>query len=375
MKSYQNSLLSLAALGIAVIMLCFGSAARADSWAPPERRETLSVNGQFRFTAYPASDGKVRAFHKDEGKSHSAVRPSATGRLERKRARGGWETVWKAPLANLIAPTDALVTDDGRYVVTFDNWYSTGHGENVIVIYRADGSIVRSMTLTDLVPDYYKDVLSHSVSSIFWRDHAELSPNGQVVSVDVFEAGATFLSETSSVRFRIALEDGTVTAPDEPEWTAALNKARRFALDLVRAGLQREHMTRNPITAPAGCASRDWDIYLHEVFERQAPVGSGPNYVSSHIMLPADADDHERRLINFIWAPGNRYGHDQRLALAAPCASDALLAAAKAVAKKGGRQGRDLSRHDAVGCGGEGGLRSGHTGAYPDRDQDDLDRP
>jgi hypothetical protein len=51
-------------------------------------------------------------------------------------------------------------------------------------------------------------------------------------------------------------------------------------------------------------------------------------------MLPAGAEDYERRLINFTWAPGNRHPYNQRLALAAPCASGILVSAAKAVAKR-----------------------------------------
>ena len=41
---------------------------------------------------------------------------------------------------------------------------------HTLVIYREDGSLVRSMMLTDLVPDFYMATLSHSVSSISWRD-------------------------------------------------------------------------------------------------------------------------------------------------------------------------------------------------------------
>lgn len=321
-----------------LILACLAMTAgpvKADSWIPPEKRTTVSSNGQFRFTAYPTPEAEVKAFFEREMEGRSVVPPHAIGRLQRKRAKGGWETVWKVPLANIVAPTDALVTNDGRHVVTFDNWYSTGHGENVIVIYRADGSVVRSLKLTDLVPDYYMQILPHSASSIDWRSNAEIGADGQTVEIDVFGPGTTFLRKNaSSLRFRIALSDGNVSLPEEPIWKAALAKARRFALELVRARLEDEHMDRSPITAPAGCDAWNWEDYLEEVFERQAPEGSDEGYVAPHVMLPVGEEDHERRLTNFKWEPNNRYRDQQRMALAAPCASDALLLAARAVAQR-----------------------------------------
>lgn len=339
-KTRRINLLSLALLALAALALWPAGPARADSWMPPAKAVTLSANGQFRFTSYPASDRKVDAYFKDEIEGRRSARPNAEGRLERKRARGGWQTVWKAPLANLIAPTDALVTNDGRYVVTFDNWYGTGHGENVIVIYREDGSLVRSMMLTDLVPDFYMATLSHSVSSIHWRDGAEIDADGTAVAIDVFEPGASFLDDNvKSLRLRVALADGAVTLPQGAEWRAALAKARRLALENVREGLRTEHLARNPLTAPGTCNPWDWEVWLREVFERQAPAGSTAEYVPSHIMLPVGAEDHERRLANFKWDPSNRYRIAQQFALVAPCAPDVLLLAAQAVAQRTANDG------------------------------------
>lgn len=340
-KPRPINLLSLASLCLAVIAIWLAGPARADSWSDPEKTVTLSANGEFRFTTYPASLRAIAA--NDE--SGDRPRPRAIGRLERKRARGGWQTVWKAPLVNPISPTQALVADDGRHVVTFDNWYTVGHGEHVIVIYRADGSLVRSMMLTDLVPDFYKDTLSHSVSSIWWRAGAEIAADGTMVAIDVYEPSAAFIGKNkASLRFRVAFADGTVTLPPEPEWTAALAKARRLALEGVREQLGYERMARNPITAPETCKERDWELWLHEVFARRAPVGSEVEHVSSSVMLPVGDEDHERRLTNFKWEPSNRYRYQQKNALVAPCASDVLLIAARAVAQRSAETGETFPR-------------------------------
>lgn len=342
-KSLAIRLLAFAVLWLAAAGLFHVSEARADSWLPPEKKVTLSANGQFRFTVYPASEHKVDDFFEHEKAGRSSLRPHATGRLERKRARGGWQTVWKAPLANLYAPVDALVSDDGRHVVTFDDWYGEGTGENLIVIYRADGSVVRRMELLDLVPQYYADTLTNTFSSIWWRAGAEFAANGETLHVNVIPPGGGFPDAPGSLRFSIALAGGMLTLPPAGQWDAALRKARRTALEQARAGLVREHDARNPITAPEGCDDWPWQNYLSEVFERQASVGGQRQFVWEHVLLPAADRDHNRRLNNFVVSLGSSGARDNRLAVSAPCASDVLVGAAQAAAQMVQQRGKVIT--------------------------------
>ena len=71
-------------------------------------------------------------------------------------------------LTNVAAPILTRITDDG-VLITVDNWYSTGAGE-VVAIYNADGTLLKSYQLTDLFPNRKQfEELPRSVSSINWR--------------------------------------------------------------------------------------------------------------------------------------------------------------------------------------------------------------
>jgi hypothetical protein len=47
-----------------------------------------------------------------------------------------------------VAPVDFFVSNTGEFV-TLDNWNNRGYGA-VLVLYRADGKLVRSYKLSDL---------------------------------------------------------------------------------------------------------------------------------------------------------------------------------------------------------------------------------
>lgn len=189
-KVWTFSLLSLAMVWLAAIGLVFGAGdARADSWAMPEPETTASANGEFRFTVTPAPIGSQLEYFREEVKAENngkpVERPAPLGLFERRDAKGQWEPVWASPLANPVAPVTVLVADDGRHVVTFDNWHSVGHGTHVIVIYGPDGGPVRSLALTDLVPEDYMMALPRSVSSIYWSKDEGFSADGASVVISV----------------------------------------------------------------------------------------------------------------------------------------------------------------------------------------------
>ena len=64
---------------------------------------------------------------------------------------------------------DVLVSNNGDYVVTFDNWHSVGYGDNVVAIYSANtGKLVRKLGLEDFLTESDISALPASVSSIWW---------------------------------------------------------------------------------------------------------------------------------------------------------------------------------------------------------------
>ncbi|MBO0356745.1 hypothetical protein J0X19_02190 [Hymenobacter sp. BT186] len=75
--------------------------------------------------------------------------------------------VWEAPLSNWTAPTTAVVTNGGSYLVTLDNWASLGYGDNVFVVYSQQGHLLKQYALADFSP-FPIDAYRRSISSLWW---------------------------------------------------------------------------------------------------------------------------------------------------------------------------------------------------------------
>jgi hypothetical protein len=53
-------------------------------------------------------------------------------------------------LRNPVAPSKAIISDGGGYIVTFDDWEQMGCTANVVVIYRGSGELVKAWALEDI---------------------------------------------------------------------------------------------------------------------------------------------------------------------------------------------------------------------------------
>ncbi|MCC3155816.1 hypothetical protein LJ737_01110 [Hymenobacter sp. 15J16-1T3B] len=84
------------------------------------------------------------------------------------RTPTGPRLIWKESLINRIAPVEALVSNDGRYVVTFDNWSSMGYGVDVMVVYNNQGHLLKRYNLEQLSPFPINQYM-RSISSMWWR--------------------------------------------------------------------------------------------------------------------------------------------------------------------------------------------------------------
>jgi hypothetical protein len=100
-------------------------------------RQARSDNGRFVLRIEPGRAGR--------GES-----PSARGTLL-DRSRGGQPTkVWAAPLVNTVAPARAFVRDDGRFVITLDE-YRRGGARHALVVYGEQGAVLREFELRELL--------------------------------------------------------------------------------------------------------------------------------------------------------------------------------------------------------------------------------
>lgn len=255
------------------------SRAMADSWMPPQRAIYYSADRQFRLTVTPRSlEGQLGYFRdKADGKEpagQGAGAKKAGGVLERRDAKGRWQVVWARPLVNDVSPVRAVISNSGRYVATFDNWGSVGWGDNVVVIYGPDGMPIRSLALSDIVPDYYVKALPHSVSSIWWGGEHKFGRNADQLDLQVLipsEESPGFPTKQEFITIAIDPASGRVAPPIDGSWPAALAKARRVAAAIDDEEAKARAARIAPLLGPTTSKEEDWHRYLLEAFFRTAP--------------------------------------------------------------------------------------------------------
>lgn len=123
----------------------------ADTWAPPEPQKYYSPDSGYCFEIIP-------------GDSMHACK----GILSRVLDEGDYQPVWTAQLVNEISPVTAVVSDEGNYVATFDNWYRIGWGDDVVVIYGMDGESVAKFGLKDILSADELEKIPRTVASRWW---------------------------------------------------------------------------------------------------------------------------------------------------------------------------------------------------------------
>jgi hypothetical protein len=250
------------------------TAAVADTWSEPKVAVTASANGAYRLTVTPRTISDQIDFFEDkvagrEPAGQADGQPgTATARLERRTSDGNWSLVWDRPLVNDVAPVSALVSDDGRYVVTFDNWHSVGYGDDVVAIYGGDGTLIRAMALTDILPSYFLDGFSRTVSSLHWQ-HQSTRISGDLLQLAVREPGeAAFTNDSKFYTLNIRLDTGTpapLTADQLRHLRPLACSAHRAAVQDYNEGLR---WVRSDLTAPTTGDRNEWSRYYSEAIHR-----------------------------------------------------------------------------------------------------------
>lgn len=194
---------------------------RGDSWAYPSKDVIVnSANGRFRFTALvPPRNGQSLPYHTLPGKAASSnenpyrKKKVCVGLLEELRD-GKMIKTWKNQLINLVSPLEAMITENGAYVVTFDTWF--GVGADPIVIYNSKGKLVRRHSLESLGLTRYTEMEAD--------DRSEPKITGSISSVYWLDDGFKFFNEDQSILiihlswghyFGILLKDGALLSSEK----------------------------------------------------------------------------------------------------------------------------------------------------------------
>lgn len=169
----------------------------ADMWPAPEPTSYDSKDSRFLFRTVPRQLRGPLAYFEDKtkGKIPAGQRPrgypQCVGTLKRriKSRPMRYRTLWSRPLVNDVAPVSALISNDGRYVATFDNWHSLGYGRDAIVLYGPGGKLISKLSLLDfLLPSEIDSLwVFKSASSINWfrGAHFEFDGGKSVLGLEV----------------------------------------------------------------------------------------------------------------------------------------------------------------------------------------------
>ena len=220
----RSILLAAAALTVFGALLCSAS---ADTWELPKEKKYYSPNKKYYLKVTPKKLESQLAYFEDKvaGRENAGVRKQvkgnrAKGTFSARRADSGYSKKWEFPLVNEVSPVSALVSNGGDYVVTFDNWHSIGYGDDVVVIYRSDGTLIKKLGLEDLLTEGDIGTLPRSTSSIEWGgDHYIDEAKGLLV-LKVASNGKSLWDEGAEFReLKIELATGRLLEPKRDLFT------------------------------------------------------------------------------------------------------------------------------------------------------------
>jgi TonB family protein len=200
------------------LTVVFVIAVKADIWVPPGKKTYCSDNKKFCFKVIPKKlTGAVEYFEdKADGKENAGADKRVNenfckGIFYARDKYGNLRERWKIKLINEVSPVDVLVSNEGDYVVTFDNWHSVGYGNDVIVIYdAADGKLVKNLGLSDFLTDDDIKNLPATSSSIWWRGKHFIENAGKRLVLQVSKGRQDSEKNIEYFQVRVDLKTGSV---------------------------------------------------------------------------------------------------------------------------------------------------------------------
>ena len=144
-----------------IAFLFVAASCRADSLPPPSERVGSSKDG--RFIVRLSTQVQVFALDADEK---------------------GYSRISEFDTASESTPLKVLISDDGRFVITFDGGRGMGRGRDVVAVYAADGRKFKEWSLEDILTKEDRAAVTSSVSATWWRKEIFLAyPRPTVVVI------------------------------------------------------------------------------------------------------------------------------------------------------------------------------------------------
>jgi hypothetical protein len=173
-------------LSISSLLILISTYIFADVWLPSQPRCYYSLNKKYCLKVFPtiiphkyykwkfAKPAKQRSF-----KACDTTILFCHATLY--QINGTDSTVlWDKKLINQDSPLSVLVSDDGRYFITFDEWGFVGVGDHVMAVYNSKGEMPKKYGLEEISPIPIKDYFYQSVSGISWKCGTRFLNNSQI---------------------------------------------------------------------------------------------------------------------------------------------------------------------------------------------------
>jgi hypothetical protein len=168
-KALHRTALKIVSLSVLAFLSVGLSSSQADSWAPPREFYSLSENQKFIAHVVPGKGDRKPSL------TISSISKAKTNQI------------WKTELNNDVSPVWVFVADDGKRVVTLDNYFGIGYGDDVVAIYAPEGLLAK-YSLEQFAPlppkqkrdddislsfdRGYWEKFSHTTASRHWRKYS-----------------------------------------------------------------------------------------------------------------------------------------------------------------------------------------------------------
>lgn len=273
------------------------SAVLADSWMPAVVETYFSADKSLRVIVTPRELERALAYLEDKVEGQEPAGQKRNGndkanvRLERLGSDGKWNLVWHRELLNDVAPTHALVSKAGKFVVTFDNWHSTGYGKNVVVIYGGDGELIRSLQLSDFLPKALIEALPRTTSSLHWSgDHLITDDEQKLILKVRFPYNGLWRDTARYFDLPLELATGQPLPVENGVWRSVMAEADTINAAQQKAAEQRLEYLTKPLLGPTSNDESSWHEYLREAFARLTPDWGEASTSTTVLRLPTAND-------------------------------------------------------------------------------------
>lgn len=203
-------------------------------------REATSENGRFQLRITPGRPGGERG------------EPCQGVLLEKSSAQSRGVVRWERTLVNDVAPEHVFVRDDGRFVVTLDE-FRRGGAAHAVVVYGARGELLRHFLITDLLEKTDWHAVKTRKRSIEWLTGAQFEfiddpaafvihlPKERVIRLDLrtlqlqrgadAAAGEAQAEIPAEVLRLLALQGGAEAGEESPQMDLAVDPQMPVEVD------------------------------------------------------------------------------------------------------------------------------------------------